>query len=102
MGVGIMKFVRMGSTGVQVSRLCLGCMSFGKTMGGMGTERGREQADHQESGGRRHRLFRHRGHLRSWRKRNDSWKCVEEFEFKTRRARGRDQGVRADGSGAES
>src|SRR5215469_4596015 len=34
MGVGIMKFVRMGSTGVQVSRLCLGCMSFGKTMGG--------------------------------------------------------------------
>jgi 1-deoxyxylulose-5-phosphate synthase len=28
-----MKFVRMGSTGVQVSRLCLGCMSFGETMG---------------------------------------------------------------------
>src|ERR1700728_2804436 len=24
-----MKFVRMGSTGTQVSRLCLGCMSFG-------------------------------------------------------------------------
>ena len=24
-----MKFTRMGSTGTQVSRLCLGCMSFG-------------------------------------------------------------------------
>jgi aryl-alcohol dehydrogenase-like predicted oxidoreductase len=24
-----MQFVRMGSTGTQVSRLCLGCMSFG-------------------------------------------------------------------------
>jgi hypothetical protein len=24
-----MKYVRMGSTGTQVSRLCLGCMSFG-------------------------------------------------------------------------
>jgi aryl-alcohol dehydrogenase-like predicted oxidoreductase len=28
-----MKFVRMGSTGAEVSRLCLGCMSFGKSMG---------------------------------------------------------------------
>ncbi len=28
-----MKFVRMGSTGAEVSRLCLGCMSVGKSMG---------------------------------------------------------------------
>ena len=28
-----MKYVRMGTTGVEVSRLCLGCMSFGKSMG---------------------------------------------------------------------
>jgi aryl-alcohol dehydrogenase-like predicted oxidoreductase len=27
-----MDFVRMGSTGTQVSRLCLGCMSFGSSM----------------------------------------------------------------------
>ena len=24
-----MRFVRMGTTGTQVSRLCLGCMNFG-------------------------------------------------------------------------
>jgi 1-deoxyxylulose-5-phosphate synthase len=28
-----MKFVRMGTTGVEVSQICLGCMSFGKSMG---------------------------------------------------------------------
>src|SRR5260370_28361604 len=28
-----MKFVRMGYTGAEVSGLCLGCMSFGKSMG---------------------------------------------------------------------
>jgi aryl-alcohol dehydrogenase-like predicted oxidoreductase len=27
-----MEYVRLGSTGMQVSRLCLGCMGFGDAM----------------------------------------------------------------------
>jgi 1-deoxyxylulose-5-phosphate synthase len=30
-----MDYVRLGNTGMQVSRICLGCMSYGKSTGGM-------------------------------------------------------------------
>ena len=30
-----MDYVRLGNTGLQVSRICLGCMSYGKATGGI-------------------------------------------------------------------
>ncbi len=47
-----MEFVRLGSTGMKVSRICLGCMGFGDAdaLGSqMGARRGKQPADYQES-----------------------------------------------------
>lgn len=55
-----MKYVKLGSTGLDVSRLCLGCMTFGDPDAGMhpwtlGEEASRPH--HQARSGARDKLF---------------------------------------------
>ena len=57
-----MEYVNLGRTGLKVSRLCLGCMSFGDTaLGGailgMGVERKGEPPIFSTGAGSRYQLF---------------------------------------------
>jgi len=54
-----MNYTNLGRTGIKVSRLCLGCMSFGVPQRGGHPGRGAESSFHQACPGPRHQLPRH-------------------------------------------
>ena len=59
-----MDQVRLGSTGLHVSRVCLGMMSYGNdSRPAVGARRGRGRADRAARGRGRHHLLRHRRHV---------------------------------------
>ena len=56
-----MQYVNLGSTGMRVSRVCLGMMSYGQPREpGMGARRGRGRADREASRRGRDHVLRHR------------------------------------------
>ncbi len=66
-----MEYVRLGRSGMKVSRICLGCMSFGSGFNWMVPED--DQLRHRPQGARsRHQFLRHRQRLFGRRERADS------------------------------
>ena len=69
-----MEYTRLGSTGLEVSRICLGCMSFGEPATGrppLEHGRGRGHAHHPPGPRGGHQLLRHRQRLLGRQQRGD-------------------------------
>ena len=65
-----MDYVRLGSTGLKVSRLCLGTMTYGTPdVAAVGAGRGGEPPVHPARARARHQLLRHRRHVLAGRER---------------------------------
>ena len=76
-----MKTVRLGRTGLKVSRICLGCMTYGVPERGAHPwtlRRGGQPAADPPGGRAGHQLLRHRQHLfgRHARKRSSAARCA--------------------------
>ena len=98
-----MEYVKLGSTGLDVSPLCVGCMTFGEPDRGphpWTLPEDREPAADQ--GGHRggHQLLRHRQRLLGGVERGDRRPSTGRVR-QPGRARDRDQGARPDGDGTE-
>ena len=96
-----MQYVRLGRTGLKVSRLCLGTMNFGPL-----TTRSRQLRHHGPRARARHQLLRHRQRLRledrRGRHRADHRPLVRAGRRPARAHRARDQGLRAHGRRART
>ena len=100
-GDSAMEMARFGKTGMKVSRLCLGCMTYGSTtVARMGARRGGVAALHPRGAGEGDQFFRHRRHLFAGRERGDSRPGAEGIR-QAPRGGDRHQGHRRDGAGRE-
>jgi len=74
-----MNYTNLGRTGIKVSRLCLGCMSFGVPQRGGHPGRGAESSFHQACPGPRHQLPRHPQFLLRWHEGEILGRALREF-----------------------
>ena len=97
-----MEYVKLGRTGLEVSRICLGCMSYGgpTRRQHVVARRGREPAVHQTRARGRHQLLRYRERLLARQQRRDPRPRAAGFRA-PRRSRRRDQGERPHAPGPE-
>ena len=88
-----MDYVRLGSTGLKVSRLCLGTMTYGTPAWRPWVlDEADEPAVHQAGAGARHQLLRHRRHVFAGRQRGGRRPRAPRHGV-ARRGRDRDEGV---------
>ena len=66
-----MEYARLGFTGLKVSRICLGCMSFGTQRRDWMIGEEPEPRHRQARARRRHQFLRHRGRLFARRERGN-------------------------------
>ena len=93
-----MEYVNLGATGLKVSRICLGCMSYGAQRArhaSLGARRGGEPAVLPPGARSRHQLLRHGERLFARRERGDHRPRAEGLR-QARRDRARHQGARQD------
>ena len=97
-----MEYVKLGRTGLEVSRICLGCMSYGVPDRGImrGARRGGEPAVHQARSRGRHQFLRHGEPIFARQQRGDPRPGDQGFH-PPRRGRDRDQGLWADAAGTQ-
>ena len=98
-----MDYVRLGATGLEVSRICLGCMSYGEPGRGNHEWTLDEESSrplHPAGARGRHQLLRHGQRLLGRQQRGDRRAGAGRFR-PARRGRARDQGAHADAPGPE-
>ena len=103
-GATLVKYVKLGRTGLDVSRICLGCMSYGDASRGLaplGARRGRVTSVLPPGVGCRDQLLRHRQRLLGGHQRGVPRARAGRPRRAPRRAGDRDQGERADAQGTE-
>ena len=98
-----MQYGKLGSTGMDVSRICLGCMSYGIARARharVDARRGGEPSVHQAGDRGRHQLLRHRQRVLRRHERGDR-RAGPRRVRPPRRDRAGDQGARPDAAGPE-
>ena len=68
-----MKYVNLGRSGLKVSRIALGCMSFGVEARAWRLDEAASRPFVQRGLGTGHQLLRHRRHVLGRRERGDRW-----------------------------
>ena len=96
-----MDYVNLGPTGLRVSRVCLGMMSYGPTTAGRGRSTRTMPSRSCARGRGRDHVLRHRRCLQRRRKRGDHRAGAARAVRDARGVRGRDQGPRPDDAGRE-
>ena len=96
-----MEYTNLGSTGVKVSRICLGCMTYGVKSWRQWVLEEKRAAIHPAGAGAGHQFLRYRRHVFAGRKRRDSGPRAEGLRAVARPGGDRDQGVQSDGRRSE-
>ena len=99
-----MQYVKLGRTGLDVSRICLGCMSYGEAARGnhpWALDEESSRAVLRAGPRRRHQLLRHRQRVLRWHQRGVPRPCAARPRREPRRGGRRDEGLRAHAQGPE-